>query len=374
MPKDKFSLSGYDEQHYRQTIGYTRAIDKVYKAALNDFAVLGSSLKLDPSKPFSFVQHPMAYKKAKKILSTLASNIQVIVLTGSRAEWNYACVKNEAFINHIFDTSKIAKETLAKYNDRNLDALSSFQNRKINGLGLSKRVWNIVAQFEKQIELGLDIAIGEGKSAQQLSRDLRSYLNDPDKLFRRVRDKHGNLVLSKNAKAFHPGQGKYRSSYKNAMRLARTEINMSYREADWLRWQALDFVVGFEVKVSNKHATFLIEWDKTNKGKVEICDQLKGKYPKWFKFVGWHPHCMCFAVPVLISDKDYNTGELNELRAAIRGTQYNKFTSTNTVQEVPKGLTQWVNDNAERSQLWKSQPYFIRDNFVGGVIEGGLIN
>ena len=117
---------------------------------------------------------------------------------------------------------------------------------------------------------------------------------------------------------------------------------------------------------------FLIEWDKTNKGKVEICDQLKGKYPKWFKFVGWHPHCMCFAVPVLISDKDYNTGELNELRAAIRGTQYNKFTSTNTVQEVPKGLTQWVNDNAERSQLWKSQPYFIRDNFVGGVIEGGL--
>ena len=60
----------------------------------------------------------------------------------------------------------------------------------------------------------------------RLSRDVRRYLRNPDKLFRRVRDKHGNLRLSKAAKAYHPGRGVYRSSYRNALRLTATENNM----------------------------------------------------------------------------------------------------------------------------------------------------
>jgi hypothetical protein len=131
-------------------------------------------------------------------------------------------------------------------------------------MNLSQRVWKYVGQYKDQIELGLDVGLGEGRSAQQLSRDLRQNLQDPDRLFRRVRDKHGNLVLSKAAKAFHPGQGVYRSSYKNAMRLTRSEINMAYRESDWLRLQQLDFVVGFEVHRSNHEPLF----------KCDLCSRL----------------------------------------------------------------------------------------------------
>ena len=76
-----------------------------------------------------------------------------------------------------------------------------------------------------------------------MSRDVRRYLRNPDKLFRRVRDKHGNLRLSKAAKAYHPGRGVYRSSYRNALRLTATENNMAYRTADHLRWQQQPFVV-----------------------------------------------------------------------------------------------------------------------------------
>ena len=36
------------------------------------------------------------------------------------------------------------------------------------------------------------------------------------------------------------------------MRMARTEINSAYREADSIRWQQLDFIVGYEVKTSNR--------------------------------------------------------------------------------------------------------------------------
>lgn len=370
--KTGFSIQGFDAAHYRQTEEYLMAIDAIYQQAVNDFALLGDRLSINPEKPFSLTDYPSANAKAQQVVNNLASRMQAVVVQGSEREWLYACKKNDEFLNHILNTSRLSKKTLQKFQDRNLSALSSFQKRKVDGLDLSKRIWRYADQFKTQMELGLDIGIGEGKSAQVLSKELRSFLVDPDKLFRRVRDKHGNLVLSKNAKAFNPGQGKYRSSYKNAMRLTRSEINMAYREADHLRWQKLDFVVGFEVKVSNKHEVFLVGWEKSNPGKVEICDQLKGRYPKSFIFKGWHPQCMCYAVPILMDPDEYNTDELNELRAALRGEEYKKFQSRNTVTDVPDGFKDWVQTNAERAQGWKSQPYFVRDNFKGGDMSGGL--
>lgn len=371
--KTGFSIQGFDAAHYRQTEEYLRAIDVIYQQAVNDFALLGDRLSIDPEKPFSLADYPSANAKAQQIVNNLASRMQAVVNNGSKREWLYACRKNDEFLNHILNTSRLSKKTLQKFQDRNLSALSAFQKRKVDGLDLSKRIWRYADQFKSQMELGLDIGLGDGKSAQGLSKELRSFLVDPDKLFRRVRDKHGNLVLSKNAKAFSPGQGKYRSSYKNAMRLTRSEINMAYREADHLRWQKLDFVVGFETKVSNKHEAFLVEWEKSNPGKVEICDQLKGRYPKSFIFKGWHPQCMCYAVPILMDPEEYNTDELNELRAALRGEEYKKFQSRNTVTDMPDGFKDWVKTNADRAQGWKSQPYFVRDNFKGGNLTGGLM-
>jgi hypothetical protein len=39
---------------------------------------------------------------------------------------------------------------------------------------------------------------------------------------------------------------------------------------------------------------------------------------------------------------------------------------------VPEGFKDWVQTNTERAQGWKSQPYFVRDNFKGGNVTGGL--
>lgn len=128
----------------------------------------------------------------------------------------------------------------------------------------------------------------DGTPANRLATDLKQYLKYPDKLFRRVRDEHGQLQLSKRAKEFHPGAGVYRSSYKNARRLAVTETNMAYHKADNERWRKLDFVLGYEVQVSG-----------TNPNVCPLCVELAGKYPKEFEFVGWHPHCRCHAVPIM---------------------------------------------------------------------------
>lgn len=368
MPAGKpviFSFQGFDLQSYKSTESYLSAIDKLYQLALSDFAKIANGIRPLNDKVFSFSDYPSAKRMADRIISDLAKNIKLVIDNGQKEQWEFANLKNDAFLESILDTSKVSKETLASWQDRNLDALKSFQKRKLNGLGLSDRVWNYSQQMKTQMELGFDIALGEGKSAAELAKELKDYLVNPDKLFRRVRNKHGNLVLSKNAKAFNPGQGKYRSSYKNAMRLSRTEINMAYREADHLRWQKSAFVVGFEVKLSNNHTLNGIPF-------VDICDDLKGKYPKDFVFRGWHPQCRCHAISILMDPDEFDTDELNELKSAINGTEYKKYISRNTVTDVPPGFKEWIANNAERSNGWKSQPFFIADNFKGGKISGGL--
>jgi len=367
-----FSLQGFDAVHYKTTEQYVSAVDALFNRATAEIANLTANIAINPDKPFSFVDYPATMKHLQGIIDKLAHNMTAVVETGSRKQWLYACKKNDEFIASVINTTKLTKARLQKMQDRNLDAFQTFQKRKVNGMDLSQRVWKYVGQYKDQIELGLDVGLGEGRSAQQLSRDLRQNLQDPDRLFRRVKNKRGNLVLSKNAKAFHPGAGVYRSSAKNAMRLTRSEVNMAYRESDWLRWQQLEFVVGFEVHTSNKHEEFLKVWEKSHKGQTEICDKLKGKYPKTFKFKGWHPQCMCYCTPVLMDEETFDKQELSDLKSALYGTEYKKFTANNTVTDVPQGFKDWVAENEERQAGWSSTPYFVSDNFNNGQIAGGL--
>ena len=118
--------------------------------------------------------------------------------------------------------------------------MNAFIKRVDNGLSLSDKVWKYTDRFKNEIELGIDCGLRDGLSAPEIARNLKMYLQYPDKLFRRVRTQHGILKLSKTAAAFHPGQGVYRSSYKNARRLAATETNIAYRTADFERWQDFD--------------------------------------------------------------------------------------------------------------------------------------
>ena len=224
-------------------------------------------------------------------------------------------------------------------------------------MNLSRRVWNLTQQFKSELELALELGMGEGKSAAALSRDVRKYLVEPNKLFRRVRDKSGALRLSKAAAAYHPGQGVYRSSYKNALRMTATENNIAYRTADHNRWQALPFVIGIEIHISNNHPT------------EDICDLFDGKrFPKDFKFTGWHPWCRCYAVSVLASQEEmdaYTTAIMN-------GEDVSHWKFTGQVEKMPNEFNKWMKDNQARIENATSMPYFIKDNFKDGDPAKGL--
>lgn len=120
----------------------------------------------------------------------------------------------------------------------------------------------------------------------------------------------------------------------------------AYRKADYTRWQQLDFVVGIEVRLS-----------PTNHPLPDICDDLKGKYPKDFKFTGWHPHCRCHAVTILKTPEEM----AKDNKRIMQGEEPAEG-SENAVSALPGNFTDWVEHNKERIVRASSMPYFIKDN------------
>ena len=143
----------------------------------------------------------------------------------------------------------------------------------------------------------------------------------------------------------------------NARRLAATETNIAYRTADYTRWQEMDFVVGIEIHLSNNHNCKGVPAGMY----FDICDELKGRYPKEFKFAGWHPHCRCYATSILKSQEEIQAD--NE--RILNGERLTN-NSVNAVANVPDNFNKWIENNSERIKRAKSLPYFIKDNFKSG--------
>lgn len=335
----------YDQMHFMRIENYTRKIQQLYLSAIREAAYISQGVKLSGEGQFSFDRYPKTKQRIDKLIAGLNSQMVSSIEDMTHKEWLVSCYKSDALVDYIAGNTKLPTTILEKYKSRNLEALKAFQQRKINGLDLSDRVWKYTNQFKGELELGFDLGLGDGRSAAELSRDLRTYLNDPEKLFRRVKDKHGNLALSKNAQKFHPGQGIYRSSYKNAMRLTRTEVNMAYRASDYEKNQQLDFVVGFEVRRSN------------NIFSCPVCESLQGKYPKTFRFLGWHIQCRCHCISITSTQEEFIEHEKKLLAG-----EESVLKSANEVNDVPANFKDWVNDNQERIDNAKQKPYFLVEN------------
>ena len=354
MPKP----TDYDKTHLRNLAAIGTRIDRLFKKAAEEAARIGMTIKtpLPDDVIFSFDDYPETKKHIERLMQALKDSMETIIVNGVESAWTLSNNKNNALASRVFgdNANKLTKEQARRYFSTNGAALDAFLKRKENGLNLSDKMWRYTGMFRREIELGLDLGIRSGESAVSMAKSLRQYLQHPDKLFRRVRDEHGALRLSKAAEDFHPGRGVYRSSYKNARRLAATETNIAYRTSDHLRWQQMDFVVGIEIKLSNNHTLNGVPF-------TDICDTLKGRYPKDFKFTGWHPHCRCHVVTVLKTEE-----EMAEDTQRILAGEKPLPGSENEVRSLPSNFTDWIRDNADRIERAESGkgslPYFIRDN------------
>lgn len=333
---------------FARTEGYARNVSRYYTAAVEALLDLAATADMEPDEVFHFSDHKRMSVKATNILRGLYSAIYQEIRRGVKAEWEYANLSADAMIMSLFGKGVMEDNHFARWFARNQEAMDSFFSRKDShgGLNLSQKVWKYTGQFKEEMELALSASLGQGDSASTVSRHVRQYLREPDRLFRRIRDAEGNLKLSKRAAAYHPGRGEYRSSYKNAMRLTRTETNMAYRAADCDRWSRIPFVVGMEVKRSN------------NPFGCDVCEALKGKYPKDFVFTGWHPQCRCYIVPVLASEEE----RMAYHRAVLNGEDVSDFHFKGEITEPHEGFRKWMSENQERIEGARSLPYWMRDN------------
>ena len=335
-------------EHKKRVEYYAAMIQHAYDVMASEVALSTSLSNPSTDTIFSFADYPITKEAVRRLQSKLVSEVGGVILAGTSQEWKESNLIQDLVAKKVitaYTGKNIHGKEYIRYFQTNPDALKSFQERKDEGMNLSTRVWALSEQYKSELEDAITAAIAPGISASELASEIKKYLKEPEKRFRRIKEKldDGTIKwhLSKNAKTYHPGQGVYRSSARNAQRLARTEINMAYRTAEQERWKQFDFVVGYEIKTTqNGHHV------------EDICDQLAGKYPKDFKFVGWHPQCMCYCIPILKTEDEFWSLDNDEK-------------SVNEITELPSNFREWIDDNRERIESAESSnklPYFIRDN------------
>lgn len=342
----------YDALHNKNVNYYSRKIRQLYLDVINDIMKLSVHLSLNSNNEFYWRNYSEINNKVNKLILELNSNVYAATVEGINLDWQTAVDKNDAIVKAIYGKQlvNLPKGIKENYLSNNGTARRAFIQRKIKGLKLSDRVWKNTRQLKTDLELALEIGIGDGKSAAKLSQDVRTYLNDPDKLFRRVANKeNGQLRLSKAYKTYAPGRGIYKSSYKNALRLTRNEINNSYRTSEYEKRQKQDFITGVRISVSPSHNP------ADDKGGIS-CISLQGDYSKDFKFEGWHVNCRCVSTNIIKTDEELDK-DLDRLLSGDNPTATNR--SENYVSGMPDNFRSYVNDNKKKWANYQSQPYFM---------------
>lgn len=308
-------------------------------------AMKGYRLK-DPRNPWK--GNAAIEKRVDKILQGMDSRWKATYLQNQKTAIDLSGNCNDAIVQRMVHGKDIPEELKASYFARPTEAMNAWLLSRQDKMRLSAAVWDLGATSKDQIEFLLKEGLADGRDARSLARDLKSYLKEPNRRFRRVRDpKTGKLKLSQPAKLYKPGPGVYRSSYMNALRLARNEINIAYRQADFERRKNIDFIVGIRVNLSNAHP------------KYDICDELQGVYPKNFSFWGWHPNCICFTTTILMGEEDF-----------VKGAREGNFDHARKIDKIPARATDYLNKNSDQIKGWKNRPYFIEQNFKN--VKGGF--
>ena len=344
-------MPDYDKLHRQNIESYSRKIRQLYLDVINEVSKLSVGLSLNANDEFYFRNYSDLNNKVNELIKELNSNVRGAIIEGINTSWDIANEKNDAITRELFGSklAEIPTEIRNKYLSNNFGAKQEFINRKIDGLNISDRVWNMSTQFKSELELAIEYSIGEGKSAAETARQIKGYLNEPNRLYRRVRDANGVLRLSKNAKAYNPGRGVYRSSYQNALRLSRNENNFAYRAANYEKVQKADFIVAIRVNT-------VPGWSSSvDQGGVD-CGALAGLYPPTYKFKGNHINCRCYVTNVLKSDDELD----KDTERMVNGKNpIKKEDSSNYIGEMQPFYKQYIEKNKQRFAKWNNKPLFM---------------
>lgn len=318
---------------------YVALVEQIYDTLNLEAAKAVSRTKYSPDsdKPFKWSDYPQTKKQIDDIQKHFVEDINATIYRGTTEEWKNSNEAQDLIANKVLKAynAQVDKEKYKILYQTNSNALKAFQNRKDKGFNISAKLWQQSMIYKEELEDAISCAIQKGTSAVTLSKQISKYLLDFPLLQKDYKDRYGS--------AEHIQDCEYRS-----IRLARSEINMAYRTAENERWKQMDFVVGYEIKLSSSHHSRMPHGD--------ICDTLAGKYPKDFTWTGWHPNDLCYKVPILKTEEEFWEWD---------GRSDVSTESINEVKDVPDEFKKWVLENhqkIEKAQKRNTLPYFLRDN------------
>lgn len=329
---------------------YNKRLGRLYSDYVKKLTALGyDESVLDDDALFSFDKFPKLTTRLNDIFSDYFQNNMLCYKNGITDGVALAYNHDNAVLGGFSILSDKALKTA-----RNIAAETFISNRlnSKQGLNLAQTVWNYCQQTKSEFEMAMSNVIadglGKGTSAEEIGKSIRKYLNNPDMMYRRYHiikiQKNGQkkdvvtwrrkrIIDGKVRFVEEPlekvGMGVYRSSRKNALRVARTEINAAYHKARNERWKNEPFVIGQLIHLSPQHDI------------DDICDELEGRYPKDFIWTGWHPQCMCTSDPILISGdeaKDF-------YKRLYAGEDMSNYVSPYTITDIPENYKRYIRDN-----------------------------
>lgn len=309
----------------RRLVNYVAQVQSIYDRIASQVATAIDGVGYDGSAEFLFGDYPELKQTINGIMISYAAQMNNLIYAGTTNEWKESNIMQDLLARKVLRAYDFEKggDKYNRYFQPNSDALKAFQNRVDKGLSVSQKLWYQSQALKKELEHTISTAIERGQSAVVLSKRISKYLLDYPSLKADYTEKFGKAATCANCQ--------YAS-----IRLARTEINMAYRKAEQTRWQQFDFILGYEIKLSKRHPA------------PDICDDLLGIYPKDFIFLGWHPNCMCYVVPIVMSDEEYY-GSPSIQKSAM-------------ISRPPKNFNDWVRNNRSRIGQAETLPYFLKDN------------
>lgn len=326
LPNNKKAYKGLS----RRLAGYMLQVRNIYDRLNEKVASLVESVGYDGSTEFFFADFPEVKRDLLLLQRQFVGEMQTLIYSGTSVEWKNSNIFQDLVANKAlkYYRAQVSGERFKHYFDSNSDQLKAFQARKDKGLNLSTKLWKQADIYKESLEATISTAIEKGMSATTLSKRISKYLKDWPSLQADYQERY--------AKATRCHDCEY-----NSIRLARNEISMAYRTAEQLRWQRFDFILGYKIKLSDSHPRY------------DICDELMGDYPKDFSFAGWHPNCLCYTVPIVMSEEEYWSD--------------NREDSPNKITDPPENFSKWVSDNSKRVNdaiERKTLPYWVRDNNI----------
>lgn len=344
------------EQLNQLFAAYNRRLGMLYSGYVKKLLALGYSEDvLENDALFNFDNFPVLKARLNEIFNDYFQNSMLCYKSGITSGVSLAYSHDNDALGQFSVLTDKALETARK------TAAATFIANRLNaknGLNLAQSVWNYCQQTKAEFEMAMSNVIADGlekgTSAEEVGRRIRQYLNNPDMMYRRY---HTVKVLKNGQKKDvvtwrrkriidgrvrfveepleHVGQGVYRSARKNALRVARTEINAAYHKARNGRWANEPFVIGQHIHISPQH-----DPDED----ADICDELEGYYPKDFDWDSWHPQCMCTSDPVMISGEERK----QFYKRMLNGEDMSGYVSPNSIKDVPDQYKRYIEANGDK--------------------------